>query len=99
MKMYGFQDFQLMCVLILKYFRSLLHIQNLGLSKSTLKILLGIIPVINSFLMLSCDTVTFALKWSVINVKFTSAYMDATCSNLEVQMQWNKELFGKVITS
>lgn len=98
MKMYGFQDFQLMCMLILKYFRSLLRIQNLGLSKSTLKILLGIIPVIIPFLMLSFDTVTFALKWSVINVKFASAYMNASCSNLEVQMQWNKELFGKVIT-
>lgn len=40
------------------------------------------------------------LKWNVINVlcKFANACEDATYSDSEVQMQGDKELFGRVIT-
>lgn len=49
--------------------------------------------------MLSFDTITFTLKWNVVNVvfKFALAYMDAACLHWKIQMQWNKKLFGKVI--
>lgn len=42
--------------------------------------------------MLSFDTIAFALMWNVVHVlfKFANTYMDATCSNPEVQMHWNK---------
>lgn len=45
--------------------------------------------------MLSFDTITFALKCNVVNVilKFADACVDATGSNSEVQMQWNKKSY------
>lgn len=79
-------------------FRSLFLIQNLGLSKSTLKSHLeSYLYLLISECYFFFDTVTIPLRWNVINVifKFAKACMTATCLDWEVQVQGNKEYLGK----